>query len=113
MNDRIRAVREKLRDVGAALDHEHVKWKNDEEKRREKVQLALTRFQAEAQRLQKLEILSESMHQRAVELTQKLANENCSDLELPLPENYTEALTKMMDERAEAKMLRALRRSEE
>ncbi|CAK0866343.1 unnamed protein product [Prorocentrum cordatum] len=112
-NDRIRAVREKMRDAGGALDNEHVKWAKDEGKRREKALPAVARFQNEARRLLKLQILSDSMRQRAEELAQKLANENCSDLELPLPENYAEALQKMMDEKAEAKMVRALRRSGE
>ena len=102
-----------MRDVGAALDNEHVKWAKDEATRREKALLAVVRFQNEARRLQQLHILSDAMHRRAAELAQKLANENCSDLELPLPVNYTEALQKMMDEKHEAMMVRALRRSEE
>ena len=102
-----------MRDVGAALDNEHVKWKKDEEKRREKMQLAVVRFEAEAARLKKLEILSDGAHKRATELAQKLTNEGYSSQELALPENFTEALQKMMDEQAERKMQLALKRAEE
>ena len=112
-NDRVRAVREKLRDVIAALDNEHLKWRKDEEQAREKRERALARFQAEAQRLRQLEILSEEATRSAVELAQKLAAENTSDKELPLPEKFTEALQRMMDDKAEARALRALRRAEE
>ena len=109
----MRAVREKLRDVIAALDNEHLKWRKDEEQAREKRERALARFQAEARRLHKIEALSEEATRCAVELAQKLADENTSDKELPLPDHFTEALQRMMDDKAEARALRALQRAQE
>ena len=109
----MRAVREKLRDIIAALDNEHLKWRKDEEQAREKREKALARFHAEAQRLHRLEILSAEATRCAVELAQKLADENTSDKELPLPDHYTEALQKLMDDKAEAKAVRALQRAQE
>ena len=109
----MRAVREKLRDVIATLDNEHLKWRKDDEQAREKRERALARFQAEARRLHKIEALSEEATRCAVELAQKLADENTSDSPLPLPDHFTEALQRMMGDKAEARALRALRRAEE
>ena len=100
-----------MRDIIAALDKEQQKWAVEVRTQRERRAKECERFLKEAERMRKLTALSQEAHDVAANLAQELTDEGHSHVELPLPQEFTQALQNLMDEKAALKAARALERA--